>query len=126
MKYLSSMTGAAICGALAFGVWPEMWKTYGIMGGWLTAMIVISIAWYMNHWVGVIDNPPGKLWIDQGWGVGTAGMAWALIRFHGDFSAFISCLPTLGLCLIGGALAGVAATHVQKNLNKSEDEESPK
>ena len=125
MKHFSSLIGAAICGALVFSVWPEMWKTYGIIGGWLTAAIVISITWYMNHWVGVIDNPAGKLWVDQAWAVGTAGIAWALVRFQGDFTAFKSCLPTLTLCLIGGALAGLAASQVRKQLNRASEKDAP-
>ena len=53
MRYQSTVIGGAICGALCFGIWPEMWKSYGIMGGWITAAIVISICWYMNHRLGV-------------------------------------------------------------------------
>ena len=42
MRLLTTVVGGAICGALAFGIWPEMWKSYGIMGGWLTATIVVK------------------------------------------------------------------------------------
>jgi hypothetical protein len=114
MKFTSSFIGSAICGAMAFAIWPEMWKSYGIMGGWITATIVISIAWYMNHWIGIIYNPESKLWIDQGWGVGTAGITWALVRWQGGFDALLSCVPTLVLCLIGGGLAGIVASHVKR------------
>ena len=40
MRYLSTVIGGAICGALCFGIWPEMWKSYGIMGGWITAAVL--------------------------------------------------------------------------------------
>ena len=30
-KYLSTFAGSAICGGFAFGIWPELWKTYGLM-----------------------------------------------------------------------------------------------
>lgn len=33
--YLSTFASSAICGGFAFGIWPELWKTYGLMGGWL-------------------------------------------------------------------------------------------
>ena len=89
MRLVSSFIGSAICGALGFGIWPEMWKSYGIMGGWLAATILISIAWYMNHWLGVIDNPSGKIWVDQGFAVCSAGIAWAVVRFEaGAFAVF--------------------------------------
>ncbi len=113
MKHLGTVLGSAICGALVFGIWPEMWKSYGIMGGWLAATVLISIAWFMNHWLGVIRNPDGRIWVDQGWAVGSAGVAWAMVRFGADFAR---CLPTLVLCLIGGLLAGWAATAVKKHL----------
>ena len=47
--YLSTFAGSAICGGFAFGIWPELWKTYGLMGGWLAATLIIGIMWYMNH-----------------------------------------------------------------------------
>ena len=115
-RRLGTLTGAAICGEVVFSVWPEMWKSYGIFGGWMTAAVVISICWYMNHWLGVIDNPEGKLWVDQGWAVGAAGIAWAMVRWQGGLDAFVACLPTLGCCLIGGALGGVFAYQVKKHL----------
>jgi hypothetical protein len=62
----------------------------------------------------VIFNPEGRIWIDQGWAVGTAGIAWALVRFGGDFHDFLTCLPTLCCCLIGGTLAGIAASTIKK------------
>ena len=113
MKLLSTAVGAAICGALCFGVWPEMWKTYGIMGGWLTAAIVIGICWYMNHWVGVIWNRPDRLWVDQGWAVAAAGVAWAVVRFDAQIAR---ALPTVVCCLAGGAAAGIVAARVKKCL----------
>jgi hypothetical protein len=115
MKHVSTLIGSAICGALVFGIWPEMWKSYGIMGGWLAATILISIAWFMNHWLGVITNSDGRMWIDQGWAVGSAGVAWAIVRFYPGVN-LVDCLPALILCLIGGALAGVAAVAVKKSI----------
>ena len=55
--YLSTFAGSAICGGFAFGIWPELWKTYGLMGGWLAATLIIGIMWYMNHYNGAILNP---------------------------------------------------------------------
>ncbi len=111
IKHVATVTGSAICGALVFAIWPEMWKSYGIMGGWLAAAVLISIAWYMNHWSGIIYNPDGKIWVDQGWAVGSAGVAWAMVRFGAKFH---ECIPTLVLCLIGGALAGLLASQIKK------------
>jgi hypothetical protein len=112
MKLVSTAIGGAIIGALAFGIWPEMWKTYGIMGGWLASAILVGICWYMNHWLGVISNEPGSIWVDQGWAVCAAGIAWGMVRFG---SQFYQALPTLICCLIGGGLAGIVAAKVKKH-----------
>ena len=113
MKKLSSFIGAAIIGALVFGIWPEMWKSYGIFGGWVAAAVLVSIGWYMNHRLEVIDNPSGEAWVDMGWAVGASGIGWALVRFYPDCS-FTHALPTLVCCLIGGGLGGLAAEAVKK------------
>jgi len=105
-KYLSTFCGAAICGGFAFSIWPEMWKTYGLLGGFLSAFFVISLMWYMNHCNGTIYNPTGKMWLDQGWCIGAAGLAWSIVRFRGDLSAIVHSIPTFVCCLIGGFLAG--------------------
>ena len=123
MRLFSSFIGSAICGALVFAIWPEMWKSYGIMGGWLAATILISIAWYMNHWLGVIDNPGGKIWVDQGFAVCSAGIAWAIVRFE---AVPLQCLPTLICLAIGGALAGWAAVHVKSVLPRFMPQETDK
>ena len=112
MKYLSTFIGSAVCGSLAFGVWPEMWKSYGIMGGWLTATIVISICWYMNHWLGIIDNSGDRVWIDQGWPIFSAGVAWAAVRFDAQV---VHALPGIVCCFVGGGLGGWAAAAVKRH-----------
>lgn len=121
MKYVTTIIGSAICGALVFGIWPEMWKSYGIMGGWLAATIVISITWFMNHWLGTIRNPDGRIWVDQGWAVGSSGTAWAVVRFGADF---VEAMPTLILCLIGGALGGIAAAAAKNHISGWQPDES--
>ena len=121
-KHLSTFIGGAIVGSLSFGIWPEMWKTYGIMGGFLTATVVIGIMWYMNHWLGVMDNPKGKLWIDQGFPIAASGIVWGLVRFYPN-SQFTHIFPTLICCLIGGALAGWAAHAVKQVAPGWQDEE---
>lgn len=113
-RIVSTFAGSAIVGAMAFGIWPEMWKSYGIMGGWATAAIVIGIAWYFNHWLGVIDNPDGRIWVDQGWPIGAAGIAWGIVRFKGGLPEFLSAMPTLALCVIGGSLAGLCVWFITK------------
>lgn len=122
MKLLPTFIGSAIAGAAAFAVWPELWKSYGIMGGWLAATICIGIMWYMNHWLGVIHNPEGKIWVDQGWAIGAAGIVWGAVRFG---SPIAKCLPTLICLCVGGALAGIAASAVKRRLPRFNSPPNP-
>ena len=112
-RHVSTFIGGAIVGSLAFGIWPEMWKSYGILGGFFAAVVVIGIMWYMNHWLGVIENRPGTLWIDQGLPIAGAGVAWGVVRFYPN-SHWEQIFPTLICCVIGGLLGGWAAHHVKK------------
>lgn len=80
--------------------------------------------WYMNHYNGAILNPEGKIWLDQGWCIGSAGIAWGIVRFQGDFTQFFLAAPTLLCCLIGGALAGITIWMMRScgnRLSKEED-----
>lgn len=110
-RHFASFLGGAVCGALCFGLWPEMWKSYGIIGGVLAAIFAIGITWYMNHWLGVIENSDDKLWIDQGWACFASGVTWGVVRFFPN-SHFTQIFPTLTCCLIGGLLGGWAAHAV--------------
>jgi hypothetical protein len=120
MKYVSAFVGSAILGALVFGIWPEMWMSYGIAGGWFAAAILVSIAWYMNHRLEIIPNPPDEAWVDMGWAVGAAGIGWAMVRFYPDCK-LLQAAPTLGFVLLGAALGGLLAALIkQQNKNFSE------
>ena len=122
-KHLSTFVGSAIVGALAFGIWPEMWKSYGIMGGFLTATVVIGTMWYMNHHLGIIRNPAGTLWIDQGLPIAAAGTAWAVVRFYPN-AHMSQAIPTAVCCIIGGCLGGWIA-HVVQHQQHVEKEGQP-
>ena len=112
MKYVSMFIGAMITGALVFGIWPEMWKSYGIMGGWLASVILVGLCWYMNHWLGLFSNSDRSIWVDQGLAMAPAGIVWAIVRFGAHFT---DCLPTLFLVILGGVIGGIAAYLVKQH-----------
>ena len=112
-RHFSTAIGGAICGAACFAVWPELWKSYGFMGGFMAATIIISIMWYFNHGLGVVENPNGKIWVDQGFAISAAGIVWGVVRLD---ASFLQAIPTFVCCAIGGVLAAAAAVVVKQVL----------
>ncbi len=49
----------------------------------------------------------------SGWCIGSAGIAWGIVRFQGDITNFFYAVPTLVCCLIGGALAGIVVWKIR-------------
>lgn len=117
MKYVSAFIGAMILGTMTYGIWPEMWMSYGIVGGWLSATILIGTGWYMCHWLEIIPNRDGGVWVDMGFAIGAAGISWSMVRFYPDCE-FTKAIPTFVFCVIGGGLAGVVAALVKKSNRK--------
>ena len=120
MRYTATIIGGALVGTMVFGIWPEMWKSYGIFGGWLAGFVIIGFAWFLNHWLGVTHNPDGKVWIDQGWAVAAAGIAWTAVRFGAPLYQAAGPILFIGL---GGLLGGIAAYAVKKTTPASQPPE---
>jgi hypothetical protein len=112
-KYVGTALGAAIIAAMGFSIWPVLWQTFGVMGGYLAAVLVVTVMWYLNHRCGLMYNPPGAAWVDMAWGIAIGGVVWALVRR--DFDVGLArALPTLACAVAGGALGGIAAEMVKR------------
>ena len=107
-RHIGTLIGAAIAGIFVFSIWGKLVGAYGLMGGWLAAMVTIGVAAIMNHDAGVIYNPEGGVWIDQAVGIAVAGTMMGV--FQG--LSIVSALPTLGLVAIGAIFGGIAAGMV--------------
>lgn len=116
MRVFGSFIGGLMYGLLVFGIWGVLAGTYGLLGGWLAGFIIASTGWFINHYIGLIDNKPGAAAVDQAWGVMTAGVA------LGVFSGrpLEAAIPTIALCLIGGTLGGIASAMLQKTMAAEE------
>jgi hypothetical protein len=112
-KYVSTAIGTAITGAMGFAIWPVLWQTWGIIGGYMAAILVVPVMWYMNHRCGLIYNRDDAAWVDMAWGIALGGVVWSIVRR--DMSVDIrQALPTLVCALIGGGMGGVAAEMVKR------------
>lgn len=117
LRKVGSFIGGAIGGMFVFGIWPAMWQTYGVFGGWIAGFIIISISWFLCHYVGVIDNKPGAATVDMACGIAMSGTVWLMVK---DGLSLALAIPTIILCMIGGALGGLVAGMLNKAIEKDQ------
>ena len=111
MKHIGTFFGSMTAGILVFAVWGGLAEQYGWMGGWIAAMVTISLGWAVNHYAGVHVNEAGNAWIDMALGIAVAGMAMGVFQGKNLAAAF----PTIIFLGLGGALGGLVAGIVIKN-----------
>lgn len=112
MKHVGTILGAAIAGIFVMSVWGAFAGEYGIGGGWFAGLIIISIMWFMNHFVGIINND-GAL-VDMAAGISVAGTT--RDGFMNGWDKVANSLPTLGLVILGGICGAITAGLLQNHL----------
>lgn len=120
MKHLGTIIGTALAGMYVFGVWGEFAAAYGIGGGWFAGFAIIGTMWFVNHFVGIINNDGA--FVDMALGIGVAGTMNGV--FSQGFGAAVASFPTLGVTIIGGIAGGLAAYKLEVYLAEKNKEES--
>lgn len=119
MKFFRSTLGYMIAGMLVMTIWDAFVVEYGIFGGFFAAFIIIGPMWFMNHYVGLIDNPDGSAFVDMALGIGITGI------FRDTFlkggSEFIATLPTLLLVILGAVIGGLVVAAIEEDMEKKSD-----
>lgn len=116
MKFLRGMLGYMIAGMIVMSVWGGFAAPYGIAGGYIAAIIIIGPMWFMNHYVGLIDNADGDAFVDMALGIGITGIARDVFLKGSD--AFFSAIPTLGFVILGATIGGYVAVLVEKYMEE--------
>ncbi|MCT4544700.1 MAG: hypothetical protein N4A63_14280 [Vallitalea sp.] len=122
MKHLSTFVGACIAGMFVFSVWGAFDGAYGIAGGWFAGFIIISSMWFLNHYIGIIDNIGNSAVVDMALGIGTC--AYMRDTFLHGGSAASSSAKTLITVIIGGILGGLCGGAVQKYVAKRDESQA--
>jgi len=117
MKHLGTILGTAIAGMFVFSVWGAFAEAYGIGGGWFAGLAIIGTMWFLNHYVGILNNDGA--FVDMAAGIGVAGTMRGV--FEGGIEAGIASLPTLAVVIIGGIVGGLAAYKLEVYLAKKEE-----
>lgn len=117
MKFFRSVLGYAIAGMFVMSVWGPMasLESFGIIGGWFAAFVIIAPMWFLNHFVGLIPHDADSGIVDQGVGIGIAGV-FRQVFTAGNLDGLMASLPTLGLVVLGGALGGYVAAKIEENM----------
>ncbi|WP_160689467.1 hypothetical protein [Clostridium sp. C2-6-12] len=112
IKFLRSIFGFCLSAVVINGFWHVFTDNFGPLGGWLSALIFTGTMWFVNHYIGLVDNTEEAIFIDMGLAVGMSTLFRDTIV--NGISALISSLPTLIFTVIGGALAGIVVGLVKK------------
>lgn len=121
MKFLRSTVGFAIAGMFVMSIWGDWAGAYGNIGGWFAAVAIIGPMWFLNHYVGLIDNPADHAFVDMAWGIAWVGIFRDVFGTGGnglDFGRLVSSLPTIGLLTVGALLAALAINAFNKDTAK--------
>lgn len=116
MKFLRSLIGFMIAGMLVMSIWDSFVSAYGIFGGFFAAFIIIAPMWFMNHYVGLIQNEDGHAFVDMALGIGITGLARDF--FMKGSHEFITSLPTLLLMIFGAIIGGIVAAAIEKDMEQ--------
>lgn len=116
MKFLRSTLGYMIAGMLVMSVWDAFSAQYGIVGGFFSAFIIIGPMWFMNHYVGLIDNPDEHAFVDMALGIGITGISRDFFLKGG--SELVETLPTLFLVVLGAVIGGLVSAAIEADMEK--------
>lgn len=116
MKFIRSMIGYMIAGMLVMTAFDAFAGQYGIVGGVFAAFIVIGPMWFMNHYVGLIQNLDENAFVDMTVGIGLVGIF--RDTFIKGVPALMDTVPTLALVVLGAVIAGFVAAAIEKDMEK--------
>ena len=113
MKHLGTILGTCIAGMFVMSVWGAFAGAYGIAGGWFAGLAIIGIMWFLNHFIGIINNDGAA--VDMAAGISVAGFM--RVVFIEGVQAGIDSLPTLIVVVLGGIAGGITAVKLQQYLD---------
>lgn len=125
MKFVRSTIGYMIAGMIVMSVWGGVINgEIGTVGGILAGFLIIGLAWFLNHHLGLIHHGPHSGFVDLGLGVGMTGLfrdMWISVLSEGTVANLTDALPTLALVIVGGVIGGILAAIVERDMNKDKE-----
>lgn len=106
-KFFRSTFGFCLSAIVINGFWHIFTDKFGPLGGWLSALIFTGTMWFVNHYMGLVDNTEEAIFIDMGLAVGLSTLFRDTIV--NGINALMSSMPTFIFTIIGGVMAGIVA-----------------
>ncbi|MHC1682134.1 MAG: hypothetical protein AB6733_04210 [Clostridiaceae bacterium] len=117
MKFLRGVIGFSLAAIIINSLWGVFVTYFGVLGGYISALILTGSMWFLNHYIGIIQNEKESAYIDMGLGIAIALVTRDMIN-QGAMSV-ISSMPTFSCVIVGAILGGIAAGLIEKQLGKS-------
>lgn len=112
MKFFKSIIGFILAGVLFNKLWIIFTEKFGISGGWIAALVLVAPLWFLNHYIGLIENDKEHAFLDMAFGVAVANLTYELLTK--GVSNFSKSIPTFLCVIIGSILGGLFSALVEK------------
>ena len=117
-SFLKSTLGFGIAAIILNTLWGVITSRIGRKGGWICGFILTGTLWYVNHYLGIVENRKESAFIDMGFAV-------AICSFSRDFlknglEGIVTSAPTFICVIIGGTIAGVVAGIIKRHQKQGE------
>ncbi|HFI0257029.1 TPA: hypothetical protein ACGOVD_001720 [Streptococcus suis] len=100
---IATVVGAFIFPFVIRMIWGKMVDSWGPIGGWVAAAMIVGTIWCMNHFVGLMTQS-GDAWIDMGLAAGVGVFVASVARGGKASKAQTNILAALVGGIIGGLL----------------------
>lgn len=120
--FIKSVVGFSSAAIIINKFWSYFPERFGLIGGWLSALILTGTMWYINHYKGMVSNKKDAAYVDMGLAIGLAIIVRDII--NNGFTAAEGSIFTLIYVLIGGIIGGIAGGIFQKKYNDEVNEDA--
>lgn len=102
-QILTTILGGFLLPFAILVIWGRLVDRFGVLGGWIAALLIIGPLWYLNHGMAQpLIVQQGSVFIDMGFATGLGVLVYGLFKGL-DFEAH---RKNLIAALLGGCLAG--------------------
>lgn len=122
MKFFRGTLGFFLAAIVINSFWGVFTNILGIFGGYISAVILTGLMWFLNHYMGLIENDEDSAFIDMALGIAISIIVRDSI-IHGA-SSMVSSMPTFVCVTIGAVLGGCVAAVIERNMvrtNKNDE-----